>query len=99
VFARAVCSQAGEPKGYGEIGVALRVEGVECRPGDWVVADADGVAVIPARKAVEVANRAMYCLEAENRIRAEIVEGGSTLARVADLYKWEKRIAGGDAGA
>ena len=44
--------------------------------------------------AVEIANRAMYCLEAENRIRAEIRDGHSTLAQVADLYKWEKKIVG-----
>ena len=96
VFARTRCSHAGEPKGFGEIGVTLRVEGIECRPGDWIVADADGVLVVPRAKAVEVANRAMYCLEAENRIRAEILsEEGGTLAQVVDLYKWEKNVVGG----
>jgi 3-hexulose-6-phosphate synthase/6-phospho-3-hexuloisomerase len=96
LFARAVSSHAGEPKGYGEIGGTLRFEGIECRPGDWVVADEDGAMVVPRAKAVEVANRAMYCLEAENRIRAEIRDGRSTLARVADLYKWEKSVTGGE---
>ncbi|MDA1194204.1 MAG: orotidine 5'-phosphate decarboxylase [Planctomycetota bacterium] len=96
VFSRAVSSHAGEPKGFGEIGVTLRVDGIECRPGDWIVADADGVMVLPRAKAVELANRAMYCLEAENRIRSEIMaEGGGTLAQVVDLYKWEKRVVGG----
>ncbi len=99
VFARAVSANAGEPKGFGEIGVALRVDGIECRPGDWIVADDDGVLVVPQKKAVEVANRAMYCLEAENRIRAEIRADGQTLAQVADLYKWEKKVVGGAAPA
>lgn len=94
VFARATCSHAGEPKGFGEVGVVLRVEGIECRPGDWVVADDDGAIVLPKARALEIANRAMYCLEAENRLRAEIL-AGSTLAKVADLYKWEKRVIGG----
>ncbi len=97
VFARAVCSHAGEPKGFGEINVALRVDGIVCRPGDWVVADDDGVMVVPQHKAVEIANRAMYCLEAENRIRAEINKQEQTLAQVADLYKWEKQVVSGDA--
>jgi len=97
VFARAISSNAGEPKGFGEIGVTLRVDGVEVRPGDWIVADADGVMVVPQAKAVEIANRAMYCLEAENRIRAEIRGGGETLAQVVDLYKWEKKVVGGGA--
>ncbi len=99
VYALAVASNAGEPKGFGEIGGTIRREGIECRPGDWVVCDADGVVVVPRKKAVEVANRAMYCLEAENRIRAEIDDGGSTLAQVADLYKWEKRVTGGGGAA
>jgi 3-hexulose-6-phosphate synthase/6-phospho-3-hexuloisomerase len=54
--------------------------------------------VVPKAKAVEVANRAMYCLEAENRIRAEIRGGGQTLAQVTDLYKWEKKVVGGGSG-
>lgn len=99
VFARTVSSNAGEPKGFGEIGVTLRVDGIEVRPGDWIVGDRDGVIVAPQAKAVEIANRAMYCLEAENRIRAEIQDGDETLAQVVDLYKWEKKVVGGEADA
>jgi 3-hexulose-6-phosphate synthase/6-phospho-3-hexuloisomerase len=95
VFARHVCAQAGEPKGLGEHGVTLRIEGLECRPGDWVVGDDDGVIVVPKARAVEVANRAMYCLEGENRLRSEIVSQSSTLAKVMDLEKWEKKVLGG----
>lgn len=99
VFARAVSSNAGEPKGFGEINIALRIDGLAVRPGDWVVADTDGVLFVAREKAVEIANRAMYCLEAENRIRAEILGDGSTLAEVVDLYKWEKRVVGGEGDA
>ena len=95
VFACLRASHAGEPKGFGEIQVTLRLEGLTCSPGDWVIADADGIVFVPKARALEVANRAMYCLEAENRIRAEIQGDGSTLAQVADLYKWEKKVVGG----
>jgi 3-hexulose-6-phosphate synthase/6-phospho-3-hexuloisomerase len=95
VFTRVVAPNAGEPKGFGEIGVVIRFEGIECRPGDWVVADEDGAVVVPRARAVETANRARYCLEAENRIREEIRADGGTLAKVVDLYKWEKRVVGG----
>ena len=98
VFARHVCGQAGEPKGLGELGGTLHVDGVDVRPGDWIVGDDDGVIVIPKAKAVEVANRAMYCLEAENRLRAEILGQKSTLAKVMDLEKWEKKVLGGASG-
>ena len=54
-----------------------------------LVGDDDGVVVIPAERAVEVANRAMDVLEKENRIRQEIEEG-RTLASVTELLRWEK---------
>jgi 3-hexulose-6-phosphate synthase/6-phospho-3-hexuloisomerase len=88
-FARHVTARAGEPKGFGEIGVPIEIGGIHVEPGDWIVGDDDGVIVIPQRHAVEIANRAMDRLEFENRIRKEI-QAGSTLAQVADLYKWEK---------
>jgi 3-hexulose-6-phosphate synthase/6-phospho-3-hexuloisomerase len=89
-FARIVTARAGEPKGFGEIGVPIEIGGIHVDPGDWIVGDDDGVIVIPQRHAVEIANRAVDRLEFENRIRREI-QAGSTLAQVADLYKWEKR--------
>jgi len=48
------------------------------------------VVIIPAKKAAEVINRAMGVLEMENRLREEIDEG-STLAKVLELLRWEKR--------
>ena len=56
-----------------------------------VIEDRDTFRGNALKKAVEIANRAMYCLEAENRVRAEIQGGDSTLAQVADIYKWEKK--------
>ena len=55
-----------------------------------MVGDDDGVVVIPREKAVEFANRAMDVLEKENRIRKEI-DAGSTLAKVTQLLRWEKK--------
>ncbi len=89
-FARHVTARAGEPKGFGEIGVPIEIGGQSIEPGDWIVGDDDGVIRLPRRHAVEIANRAMDRMEMENRVRKEI-KAGSTLAQVADLYKWEKR--------
>ncbi len=90
VFSKLTCPNAGDPKGLGEIGASIRISGVEVHPGDWVLGDDDGVVVIPQAQAVEITNRAMSDLEAENRMREEILRG-STLAKVADLKKWEIR--------
>jgi 3-hexulose-6-phosphate synthase/6-phospho-3-hexuloisomerase len=90
-WATHVVPHAGEPKGFGEENVSLRISGFRVEPGDWLVADDDGVIVLPRAHAVEMANRAQDCLEKENRVRREIVDEGRTLADVIELYKWEKQ--------
>jgi 3-hexulose-6-phosphate synthase/6-phospho-3-hexuloisomerase len=90
VFARHIAPTAWEPKGFGEINVTIRIGAVRIHPGDWIVGDDDGVVVIPSQDAVEIANRAMYVLETENRLRREI-DAGKTLSELAELDKWEKR--------
>jgi len=89
VFTKLSTPTAGEPKGLGEINIPIVIEGRRIMPGDWVVGDDDGICVIPSDKAVEIVNRAMHVLEAENRIRREIGRG-STLGKVTELLKWEK---------
>lgn len=89
VFAKFITPLAGEPKGFGEINVPIKIEGQIISPGDWIVGDSDGIVVIPKENLVEITNRAMDVLERENRIRKEIEEGG-TLSSVMELLKWEK---------
>ena len=89
-FSRLILPNAGEPRGFGEIGVPIRIGATRVETGDYVLGDDDGVAVLPQRLAVEYANRAMDVLEKENRIREEIKEG-RTLAKVTDLLRWEKK--------
>lgn len=89
-FSRLVMPNAGEPKGFGEIGVPVTVGNVRVEPGDWLLGDGDGVVVLPRAMTVEYGNRAMDVLEKENRIREEIKEG-STLSKVTELLRWEKK--------
>ncbi|MCL6622196.1 MAG: DUF561 domain-containing protein [Syntrophobacterales bacterium] len=91
VFTRLVMPNAGEPRGFGEIGVPIRIGATRVETGDYLVGDDDGITVLPQRLAVEYANRAMDVLEKENRIREEIKEG-RTLAQVTDLLRWEKKV-------
>ncbi len=90
VFAKHFCGRAGEPKGYGEINVPIDIEGVKIKPGDFIVAEEEGVIVIPREMTQEVINRALDVKEREDRVREEI-KRGSTLSKVIDLYKWEKK--------
>ncbi len=87
-FSRTVAPCAGEPKGYGGIGIEVTVGGQKVRTGDWIVGDESGVVVIPKEVAVEVANRAIDVHEREDRTREEILRG-STLSKTNELCKWE----------
>ncbi len=89
-FTRLIMPNAGEPKGFGEIGVPVTVGNQRVENGDWILGDDDGVVVLPRSMATEYANRGMDVLEKENRIREEIKEG-STLSKVTELLRWEKQ--------
>ena len=88
-FAKLIMPAAGEPRGWGQIGVPIKIGGIEINTGDWIVGDDNGVMVIPKEIAVEIANRAMHWMEKEGREMKEIEEG-STLAKVSELIRWEK---------
>jgi len=90
-WARVIRPNAGDPKGYGEIGTQIVAGGQVVHTGDWVVADDSGVVVIPQAKAQEMANRAVDIMEQETRLRTEI-EKGSSLSKVLKLKKWEKVV-------
>ena len=90
VFSTQVVSNAGDPKGFGEINTQIRCGGCKVRPGDWIVGDDSGVMVIPKERGFEVAKRALEVKKMEDRVRAEILKG-KTLSQVLHLYKWEKK--------
>jgi len=79
---------AGEPKGMGMIGVPLKIGETTIRSGDWIIADDDGVIVVPGEHAVAIANRAQSVYEREQREKGEI-ESGRTLGEIAELRRWE----------
>jgi 3-hexulose-6-phosphate synthase/6-phospho-3-hexuloisomerase len=90
-FAKLVMPNAGEPKGFGEIGIPLNISGITINNGDWIVGDSDGLIVIPRREAKKMANHAMDWLEKENRIREEISQGKTSLGEVMEILKWTKK--------
>ncbi|MDX1611723.1 MAG: 3-hexulose-6-phosphate synthase [Candidatus Thermoplasmatota archaeon] len=90
-WSRHVVPNAGDPKGFGEVGIEITCGGQTIRTGDWVLADDNGVVVIPKEELVEVTNRGVEVKEQEDRLRSEIKEG-SSLSKVLDLKKWEKVI-------
>jgi len=73
VFARAVTPAGPYRHGPFRVGVPVAIGGVVVHTGDVVVADGDGVAVVPAAEAADVLARAEAKHADETRTRNEIV--------------------------
>ncbi|MFE5007959.1 NAD(P)-binding domain-containing protein [Streptomyces sp. NPDC056696] len=79
VWARAV-SPAGPYKfGPGHVSVPVAVGGLVCRPGDVVVGDSDGVAVVPAEEAAKVLAQAR-AVEADEAGRRTAIRAGAVVS-------------------
>lgn len=75
VFARSVVPNAGGAEYLGEIEVPVQCGGLPVRPGDWVVGDADGVAVVPAERIEDTLLAAEGLLAVEARITEAVLRG------------------------
>jgi regulator of RNase E activity RraA len=75
VYARGISPASCNKDGGGEIGAIVACGGVAVRSGDIVVADRDGVTVVPQDDAFEVARMAHEQVDRENKRKAEIEKG------------------------
>ena len=75
VFARGTNPFAKRAQGAGEAMVPIVIGGVTINPGDWIVADDDGVIVVPEPDLDVVLAKAEASVAIEERIRARIEAG------------------------
>jgi regulator of RNase E activity RraA len=75
VYARGLCPNGCHKDGTGEVGAIIACGGVAVRPGDILIADRDGVAVVPLDDAAEVAKLAEDQIAREEKRLAEIEKG------------------------
>ncbi len=75
VYARGLCSNGCNKDGPGEVGTIIACGGVAVRSGDIIIADRDGVAVVPLDAAPEIAKLAVAQVEREEKRLAEIAKG------------------------
>src|SRR5579863_867747 len=75
VYARGLCANGCNKDGPGEVGAIISCGGVAVRPGDIIIADRDGVAVVPLDDAPEVAKLAAAQVAREEQRLAEIKKG------------------------
>ena len=74
-FSRTVCSGGCDKDGPGEINVPISCGGVVVSPGDIVVGDIDGIAVVPRGEAVEVL-RLVHELMSREKKRIDEIKAG-----------------------
>jgi regulator of RNase E activity RraA len=75
VYARGLSPNGCNKDGAGEVGSIIACGGVAVRPGDVIIADRDGVTVIPLDDATEVARLAVAQIEREENRKREIAKG------------------------
>jgi regulator of RNase E activity RraA len=81
VWARGACAYDSKDRGrVVDVDVPVEIDGVRFCPGDLVVADLDGVVVVPQEAEREVIRRAWEKVHAEDATRKAIAEGMSATA-------------------
>lgn len=75
VYGRGVNPQGPLKQDPGSINVTVSCGGVSVDPGDIVIGDDDGVAVIPHEGAEDVLERSHEKLDSEDSVREEVLEG------------------------
>jgi 4-hydroxy-4-methyl-2-oxoglutarate aldolase len=75
VFARAVLPMGPFKDSPGSINVPVSCGGMAVRPGDVIVADADGVVVVPREEAADVLSQAQGASAKEEQMRERLAKG------------------------
>ncbi|CPR14058.1 4-carboxy-4-hydroxy-2-oxoadipate aldolase/oxaloacetate decarboxylase [Brenneria goodwinii] len=89
VWSRTVWAQGTVKETIGSVNVPLICAGQLVTPGDIVVADDDGVAIVPRRQAAEVADAAQKRVDLEIGKRQRLAEGELGL----DIYQMRAQLA------
>lgn len=92
VFARGVVPMSARGRIIQEsYNTLIQIGGVQVRPGDVVLADANGVAVIPAEKFESVLAEAEKLLRLEEQMVAE-VKAGASMLEVDEKFGYERML-------
>jgi len=77
-------------KGPGSVGFAIQIGGQEVETGDMIIADRDGVVVVPFEKIDEVIAALARVKELEAALDAEVAEGLKIPASISELLGSDK---------
>ncbi|MEW9668092.1 4-carboxy-4-hydroxy-2-oxoadipate aldolase/oxaloacetate decarboxylase [Ammoniphilus sp. 3BR4] len=88
VFSRGLCIQGTGKKGGGTINQPIQIGEVLIMPGDLIMADADGIVVIPRADVDEVLVNAQKREDDEKHISEELKTGKTTM----EIYGWKSQL-------
>ncbi len=86
-YSRTVCPGSCDKDGPGEINVPISCGGTVVSPGDIIVGDADGIAVVPRDSAAEVLARVVELMNRESKRVAEIDSGQIFKAEIDETLR------------
>jgi regulator of RNase E activity RraA len=87
VYARGLCPNGCNKDGPGEVGTVIACGGVAVRPGDVILADRDGVTVVPLEDATSIAALAVEQVSREQKRMAEIERGVLTRPEIDEILR------------
>ena len=84
VICRGIVPNVGSISGYGDVNVLIQCSGVAVAPGDIVVADGNGVVVVPRGESESILEKTRRLLETERLLQARI-KAGATIGELIDI--------------
>lgn len=105
LFSTAIVPNVAAIAGYGEVNVRIQCAGQPVSPGDVVVADENGIVVVPADAAREVLDRTRRLLDTEHALQDRL-RAGATIGELIGVdrvfestFDYQSRALGGSTGA
>jgi RraA family protein len=86
LFSKGAVPNVAAIAGYGEVNVRIQCAGQAVAPGDIIVADENGVVVVPATAAEELLHRTRRLLETEHVLQQRL-RGGATIGELVEIDK------------
>lgn len=86
LFSKGIVPNVAAIAGYGEVNVRIQCAGQAVSPGDIIVADENGVVVVPTAAAADVLERTLRLLETEHVLQ-EKLRGGATIGELIEVDK------------
>ncbi len=86
-YSRTVCPGSCDKDGPGEINVPISCGGTVVAPGDIIVGDADGIAVVPRESAAEILARVVQLMDRETKRVSEIDAGQIFKAEIDETLR------------